>query len=107
MRLDLYLKASRLIVRRSLAQDFCDANRVKVNNQTAKSSREVRVGDELEIKRPNRLLKVRVLEIPQSKQVSRERAANLYEIVSEQVLNDSPFNESPTNADSTNQDDKS
>ena len=49
MRLDLFLKASRLIARRSLAQKFCDAGLVKVNDLTAKSSREIKVGDEIEI----------------------------------------------------------
>lgn len=86
MRLDLFLKTSRLILRRSLAQKFCDANLVKVNSQTAKSSKEIKAGDEIEIKRNNRLLKLRVLEIPGKKQVSRSDAANLYEILSEEIL---------------------
>lgn len=88
MRLDLFLKASRLILRRSLAQDFCDAGRVKVNNLTAKSSREIKLNDEIEIKRPHRILKVRVLQIPKSKQVARAEAPNLYEILSEEVTGD-------------------
>jgi ribosomal 50S subunit-recycling heat shock protein len=86
MRLDLFLKASRLILRRSLAQDFCDAGRVKVNNLTAKSSREVKLNDEIEIRRPSRLLKVRVLQIPKTKQVARHEAANLYQVISEESL---------------------
>ena len=49
MRLDLFLKASRLILRRTLAQEFCDAGRVKVNDVKAKSSREVKELDEIEI----------------------------------------------------------
>jgi ribosomal 50S subunit-recycling heat shock protein len=88
MRLDLFLKTSRLILRRSLAQKFCDANLVKVNGQTAKSSKEIKAGDEIEIKRNNRLLKVRVAEIPAKKQVSRNDAVNLYEILSEEILSD-------------------
>ena len=99
MRLDLFLKTSRLILRRSLAQDFCDDGRVKVNNLTAKSSREVKPDDEIEIKRHNRLLKIRVLQIPKSKQVSRSEATNLYEVISEEVLDDSPFNETQMNTD--------
>ena len=86
MRLDLFLKASRLILRRTLAQEFCDAGRVKVNNLPAKSSREIKPGDEIEIRRPRRILKARVLEIPKSKQVARGDAANLYEIISEEIL---------------------
>ncbi|MBA3692985.1 MAG: RNA-binding S4 domain-containing protein [Acidobacteria bacterium] len=88
MRLDLFLKASRLIIRRSLAQKFCDAGMVKVNDLTAKSSREVKPDDEIEIKKHNRLTKVKVLQVPDKKQVSRSDAANLYEIVSEEILED-------------------
>ncbi len=86
MRLDLFLKASRLIIRRSLAQKFCDAGMIKVNDLTAKSSREVKPDDEIEIKKHNRLTKVKVLQVPDKKQVSRSDAANLYEIVSEEIL---------------------
>lgn len=86
MRLDLFLKTSRLILRRSLAQEFCDAGFVKINNLKAKSSREVKAGDEIEIKKSNRLTKFKVLEVPDKKQVSRTDAANLYQIVSEETL---------------------
>lgn len=88
MRLDLYLKSSRLILRRSLAQEFCDAGLVKVNNLTAKSSREIKSNDEIEIKRRNRLLKVRVLQIPASKQVSKDEASKLYEVILDENLNE-------------------
>ncbi len=91
MRLDLFLKASRLIIRRSLAQKFCDANLVKVNGLTAKSSREVKPDDEIEIKKHNRLTKVRVLSVPDKKQVSRQDSANLYEVISEEILEESDF----------------
>jgi ribosomal 50S subunit-recycling heat shock protein len=96
MRLDLFLKASRLILRRTMAQEFCDANLVKVNNLTAKSSREIKPDDEIEIKRSHRILKVRVLQIPKSKQVSRTDAANLYEIISEEALESSPLESAVT-----------
>lgn len=88
MRLDLFLKASRLIVRRSLAQEFCDAGLIKINGATAKSSREVKHNDELEIKRYNRLTRVKVVRVPDKKQVSKQDAANLYEIVSEEAVAD-------------------
>lgn len=84
----MFLKSSRLIVRRSLAQKFCDADLVKVNDLTAKSSRTISEGDEIEIKRNNRITKVKVLKVPAKKQVSREEAANLYEIISEEILQD-------------------
>lgn len=91
MRLDLFLKSSRLILRRSLAQKFCDANLVKVNGVEAKSSKEIKIADEIEIKRGNRLTKVKILEIPAQKQVSRNDAGNLYEIISEETLPDEIF----------------
>lgn len=91
MRLDLYLKASRLIVRRTLAQEFCDAGKVKINDVKAKSSREVKAGDEIEIKRHNRLLKVRVLQVPDKKQIAKQDAANLYEILSDETIGESLF----------------
>ena len=92
MRLDLFLKASRLILRRTLAQKFCDAGLVKVNDLPAKSSREIKSNDEIEIKRHNRLTKVKVLEIPAKKQVSRQDADKLYQVISEKILEEeSPF----------------
>ncbi|MCA1624558.1 MAG: RNA-binding S4 domain-containing protein, partial [Acidobacteria bacterium] len=82
------LKTSRLIARRSLAQKFCDAGLVKINDFTAKSSRDVKSGDKIEIKKSNRLTKIRILEIPAKKQVSRQDADKLYEIISEEILED-------------------
>lgn len=91
MRIDLFLKASRLIPRRSLAQEFCDAGRIKLNNQKAKSSKEVKIGDEIEIKRRDRITRLKVLEIPSSKQVSKQAAPDLFEILSEETLEDDIF----------------
>ena len=88
MRLDLFLKTSRLIPRRSLAQEFCDAGLIKVNGAAAKSSKEVKQGDEIEIKRRDRLTKLKVLEIPAQKQVSKQSAGNLFEILGEEILED-------------------
>ena len=62
MRLDLFLKTSRLIPRRSLAQEFCDAGLIKVNGLMAKSSKEIKTGDEMEINRRNRLTILKVLQ---------------------------------------------
>ncbi len=91
MRLDLFLKASRLIPRRSLAQKFCDANLVKINDIEAKSSRDVKTGDEIEIKRHNRLTKVKVLQVPDKKQFSKTDAPNLYEIIFDEVSEEDFF----------------
>ena len=91
MRLDQYLRASRLVLRRSVAQELCEAGAVSVNGQPARSSRGVRAGDEIILKRRERILTVRVKEVPASKQVSREAAPTLYEVVGEQRLEGDPF----------------
>jgi ribosomal 50S subunit-recycling heat shock protein len=91
MRLDLFLKASRLILRRSLAQQFCDAGRVKVNGLSAKPGKEIKPGDLIAVRRRDVTLTVKVKEIPASKQVSRNDAAGLYEVVSEVVAGDVLF----------------
>ncbi len=88
MRLDLFLKASRLIVRRSLAQEFCDAGMVKVNGKQAKSSKEIHQNDEIEINRQNRQTKIKVLIIPEKKQVSKTDAVELYQVISENIIED-------------------
>ncbi len=92
MRLDLFLKSSRLILRRSLAKEFTKEGLVKVNGIKAKSGREVKVDDEIEIKRHNRITKVKVLKVPQKKQVSKKEAPNLYEVISEEIIEEEiPF----------------
>lgn len=79
MRLDKYLKVSRLIKRRTLANDVADAGRVIVNGKPAKASYAVKIGDVIEITFGNRPVKVRVLSIdePKGKDVARE----LFEIL--------------------------
>ena len=64
MRLDLFLKWSRVILRRTLAKEVCDAGRVTVNANEARAGREIRVGDTVEIDFPRRRMKVRVVSIP-------------------------------------------
>ena len=86
MRLDLFLKASRLVLRRTTAQALCDAGLVEINGTPAKSARAVQVRDEISIKRGNRLTVARVLELPAARQTSRSDARNLYEIVSDTVI---------------------
>lgn len=86
MRLDLFLKASRLCLRRAVAQELCDAGAVEVNGATAKSSREVRAGDTLTLRRRHRLTTVRVLSIPSTKQVARHEASSLYEILNDTTI---------------------
>jgi ribosomal 50S subunit-recycling heat shock protein len=81
MRLDQFLKISRLVARRSLAQEFCDAGLISVNGTKAKSSKEVKTGDEIEIKRRGRLTRVRINTIPATKQVAKNSASALFEVL--------------------------
>lgn len=64
MRLDLFLKWSRVILRRTLAKEMCDAGRVTVNGQEARAGRDVHVGDAISIRMPRRQLSFRVRSIP-------------------------------------------
>lgn len=63
MRLDKYLKVSRLIKRRTVANEACDAGRVLINDKVAKASTEVKVGDVIEIAFGTKAVKVEVLDI--------------------------------------------
>ena len=83
MRLDQFLKASRLILRRTVAQELCEAGVVLVNNTPARSARPVRVGDEIRLRRGGRLLTVRVVAVPAARQTSRADASGLYEVLSD------------------------
>lgn len=86
MRLDLFLKASRLVLRRTVAQALCDAGLVSVNGLAAKSSRTIQVGDEIHLRRRNHLLTLRVLALPATRQTSRSDAATLYQILSDRII---------------------
>ena len=81
MRLDKYLKVSRIIKRRTVANDACDADHVTVNGRRAKASYDVKVGDILEITFGQRTLKLRVLEVKDT--VAKADAAAMYEIIEE------------------------
>jgi ribosomal 50S subunit-recycling heat shock protein len=88
MRLDLFLKASRLSGRRTLAQKLCDAGRVSINGSPAKSSHAVKAGDEILIRSRHKLTTVRVLSVPTARQTSRKEAGTLYEVLSEESLDE-------------------
>ncbi len=77
MRLDKYLKVSRLIKRRTVANEACDAGRVSVNGRPAKASLDVKAGDEIEILFGGKAVRVRVLSIQES--IRKEDAADMYE----------------------------
>ncbi len=86
MRLDLFLKASRLCQRRTIAQKVCDAGLVFVNEKPAKSAHTVRAGDQITIRRRDRITTVRVLSLPSARQTSRNEASTLIELLSEETL---------------------
>lgn len=76
MRLDKFLKVSRLIKRRTVANEACDAGRVTVNGKTAKAGADVKPGDIIEIQFGNRGVKVEVVSIQET--VKKEEAEGLY-----------------------------
>ncbi len=84
MRLDKFLKLSRLIKRRTVAKEVSDQGRVDINQQTAKSSSKVAVGDQVTIHYGNRKLTVEVLALMES--TKKEDANKMYEIVSEERI---------------------
>jgi ribosomal 50S subunit-recycling heat shock protein len=92
MRLDLFLRASRLCLRRTIAQELCEAGAVSVNGVAAKPARALRIGDEITLRRRNHLLTVRVVALPATRQTSRSESSNLYEIINDTPLkSDSVF----------------
>ncbi|KIR02448.1 hypothetical protein P261_01263 [Lachnospiraceae bacterium TWA4] len=77
MRLDKYLKVSRLIKRRTVANEACDAGRVIVNEKPVKASYNVKEGDQIEILFGSKTVKVRVLKIQET--VKKDEASELFE----------------------------
>lgn len=82
MRLDKFLKVSRLIKRRTVANEVSDMGRVFVNGNTAKPSKQLKKGDLIEIEYANKTVKARVLKVPTSN-VSVQEAQTLYETIAE------------------------
>ena len=79
MRLDKFLKVSRLIKRRTVAADACSASRVLLNGKEAKPAKEVKVGDEIEIVYGNSRVRVRVTALLET--TKKQDAAELYEVI--------------------------
>ena len=79
MRLDKYLKVSRIIKRRTVANEACDTSRVFVNGKAAKASHDVRPGDVIEITLGQRTVRVRVTEVRDI--VGKDEASSLYEVL--------------------------
>lgn len=76
MRLDKFLKVSRLIKRRTVANEACDGGRVMVNGKTAKASTKVKVGDVLEIQFGNKTIKAEILKIADT--TKKEEAKDMF-----------------------------
>ena len=81
MRLDKYLKVSRLIKRRTVANEVSDLGRVFVNGNPAKPSKQLKEGDIIAIEYANKTVEVKVIKIPQNN-VSVQEAPFLYEVIS-------------------------
>lgn len=79
MRLDKFLKVSRIIKRRTVANDACDTEHVSVNGRRAKASYDVKVGDIIEITFGQKTVKMRVLSVRDT--VGKAEASSLYEII--------------------------
>lgn len=79
MRLDKYLKVSRLIKRRTVANEACDAEKVSVNGKPARASYDVKTGDIIEINIGAKPLKVKVIDVREF--TKKDEAAALYEVV--------------------------
>ncbi|VYT98517.1 RNA-binding S4 domain-containing protein [Clostridium tertium] len=79
MRLDKYLKVSRIIKRRTVAKEVCEGERVSINGKVAKPSTNIKEGDIIEIQFANRSLKARIINI--AEHVKKENAKEMYEIL--------------------------
>lgn len=79
MRLDKYLKVSRIIKRRTVANEYCDAGRVEANGKIVKASYDVKVGDTLTIKFGEQSMNVKILSV--SEYATKETASQMYEIL--------------------------
>jgi len=82
MRLDKFLKVSRLIKRRTVANEVSDKGRVYVNGNPAKPAKQILTGDEIKIVYANRTVRVKVLKVPENN-VSVQEAGSLYEILND------------------------
>lgn len=85
MRLDKFLKVSRIIKRRTVAKEIADKGRIKINNKVAKSSSNVEVGDQLEINFGNKQLTVRIDEIKET--TKKDESKNMFSIMEEKYIN--------------------
>ena len=79
MRIDKFLKVSRIIKRRTVANEACDTGRISVNERPVKASYDVKIGDVIEIRFAEKPLKIRVLSVKET--VKKDEAKDLYEVI--------------------------
>jgi ribosomal 50S subunit-recycling heat shock protein len=84
MRLDKFLKVSRLIKRRTLAKEVADQGRIMINGQPAKASSAVKVGDELTVRFGQKVVTVKINELKET--TKKEDAAEMYSVVKEEKV---------------------
>ncbi len=83
MRIDKYLKVSRVIKRRSVAQEACDGGRIEINGKPAKPSKDVKVGDKVTVSFGNRSMSFEVLSVDEH--VLKQDAENMYRIITDEL----------------------
>jgi ribosomal 50S subunit-recycling heat shock protein len=83
LRIDLFLKTSRICLRRAIAQQLCDAGFVLINGKPAKSAHVVKPDDEISIRRGDHEMILRVTNVPTTRQISRHDAREMYRVTSE------------------------
>lgn len=88
MRLDKYLKVSRIIKRRSVAKEVCDAGRILLNGRPAKAGSELKAGDILAVAYGRRRMEVEVLRLAET--VRAEEAGELYRVIKDTFIDDTP-----------------
>lgn len=82
MRIDKYLKVSRLIKRRTVAKDVCVGEKIQINGKVVKPSAEVKIGDRVTLEMGNHIIEIRVLAAPNS--IKANEANTLYELISDE-----------------------
>jgi ribosomal 50S subunit-recycling heat shock protein len=87
MRLDKFLKVSRIIKRRTVAKEVADKGRIQINGILAKSSSNVKLGDQVKIQFGNKLLEIKVMELHDS--TKKEDAEKMYQVLSETRVDNS------------------
>ncbi|MCD7036653.1 RNA-binding S4 domain-containing protein [Metabacillus sp. GX 13764] len=86
MRLDKFLKVSRLIKRRTLAKEVADQGRISINGVPAKASSNVKIGDELAVRFGQKIITVLIEDLKET--TKKEESANLYKILKEEKINE-------------------